>query len=105
MNHRVIKESILQATGMILYIFAVSWLLFTASFIEGMELGMLAPFLILLLFVISVAVMGLLMFGRAVLTYLGGNKQEAIHLVLLTLAWLILFALIAAMVIAIRFYG
>jgi len=49
----------------------------------------------LLLFVISAAVMGFIIFGRPTMMYLDGLKKEAIKLFYLTIAWM---AMIAAIV-------
>ena len=51
----------------------------------------------LLLFVISAAVMGLLIFGRPILWYWDGKKQEAVALISYTI---IVLALIAVVTVA-----
>ncbi len=49
---------------------------------------LLGPFIFLLLFVLSAAIVGSLVFGRPTLMYLEGNKKEAIATFLYTLLWL-----------------
>ncbi len=48
---------------------------------------------ILMLFVLSAAVMGILMFGRPLMWYLDGKKREAVSLAISTVAF---FAMITA---------
>ncbi len=47
--------------------------------------SLLIPICMLMLFVLSAAVMGILVFGQPILWYLDGKKQEAISLLMYTL--------------------
>ena len=56
----------------------------------------------LLLFVLSAAITGSLVFGRPALMFLGGQKTEAVSFLLYTLAWLlaatvVLFAILLSL--------
>ncbi|OGM90886.1 hypothetical protein A2755_01625 [Candidatus Wolfebacteria bacterium RIFCSPHIGHO2_01_FULL_48_22] len=55
----------------------------------------LMPILMLLLFVFSAGLSGLLIFGKPVMWYLDGKKKEAVSLLTLTLLFLIILTFIA----------
>lgn len=55
----------------------------------------------LLVFVISAAVMGLLIFGKPILLYLDNFKKEAVSLLFYTLSFLILIAAIVFLILLI----
>lgn len=85
--------ALLQAIAVASYIAMVVSFLTNAQFFLGeLEGGILGGMLFLLTFVISVAMMGLLIFGQAIMWYLDGAKAEAVHLVLGTVGFLILLA-------------
>jgi len=48
----------------------------------------LTPIAILLLFTVSVAITGIVIFGKPVLLFLDGNKQDAITFLMYTVGWL-----------------
>lgn len=89
----IIGVALLQAIAAVGYIAMVVSLLQNAQFFLGeMEGSIWGGMLFLLTFVISAAMMGLLIFGQAVLWYLDGMKNEAVRLVLGTVGFLILLA-------------
>ncbi len=52
------------------------------------------PFFVLLLLTFSVALMGVLVFGKPVKLYLDGDKKEAVKFLLATLGWLLLILIL-----------
>lgn len=56
--------SFINAGGMFVYVYAVSWLIFNGQKLFGGRNSFLAPLFFLLLFVISAAITGLLVLGR-----------------------------------------
>lgn len=98
----VVKYSLLNALGIVLYVIVVISILFNARFnewfSEALEPLFFGPILFLLLFVTSATITALLMFGRPVLLYLNGAKKEAITMILYTIGWLISLMLILALV-------
>lgn len=99
-----IKYAVLHATGAVAYIALVATVMTKAEhLIKGFEGTMLPPVLFLTLFVLSAAVMGLTFFGRPVLWYLEGKKQDAVELTLYTvLAFALIFCALFALVL---FFG
>ncbi len=91
MNNTIIKNAVASAILTTLYVICVASFFFYASRIfggDGSKDTILAPIVMLLLLVLSAAITGSLVFGRPVLWYLEGKKQEAISLFLYTLAFL-----------------
>jgi hypothetical protein len=99
MNYGV--KSLLLAAATFLYIAGIVFLINNAQAIFGPEETMIIPLFMLLLFVVSAAVTGLLVFGKPVLLYLTGKTREAFTLLFGTLGWLALFLLFLASLMAI----
>ena len=88
-------QAFFHALGAVVYIGLVALLMNSAESIfgkvEGQALSIAA---FLLLFSVSAAVLGMLVFGRPLMWYLDGKKKQGITLVLSTLGWLILLTII-----------
>ncbi len=67
------------------------------------ETGILGPTAFLLTFVISAAVMGVVVFGRPVVWFLNDRKREAIDLVIYTIFFLIVIALIVFLTLTLKY--
>lgn len=87
--------------------FAVGYISLVAAFLNNAErfLGVqnnkyLGTTLFLLLFVISAAIMAMLVFGRPLMWYLDGNKKESVYLSIATVGWLFAFAILVCFVLA-----
>lgn len=95
----IIKTAILNALATFLYVGLVASSFFYMSKFFG-QTGkpdtILAPTVMLLLFVFSAGLTASLVFGRPILWYMDGKKKEAIHLLAYTLASL--FVIIALVV-------
>src|SRR3989344_6047477 len=84
----VFKYSLVNAFSTALYVSAVGSFLFYAPEIFGkieMKTAII-PFVMLMLLVFSVAVTGVLVFGRSFIWYLEGKKKDAVTLLFSTLA-------------------
>lgn len=87
-----IKRSFINAAGVFVYVSGVAWFGFNSQTIFGKQHGsFLMPLFVLLLFVISASVTGLLVLGKPILMYLNGLKREAFILLFATLGWLGVF--------------
>ena len=89
-----ILKSFLNALGTFAYVFAVAWSLFNGKGIFGEEESFLIPVFMLLLFVISASITGLLVLGKPIHLYMNNMKREAFTMLFATLGWLIVFALL-----------
>lgn len=88
-----ILKSLINALGVFVYVFIVALLLSHIEHAFDDKPSFLVPIFMLLLFIVSASITGLLVLGRPIHLYLSGLKREAFVLLFVTLAWLILFAL------------
>ncbi|MBN2198050.1 hypothetical protein JW698_02585 [Candidatus Wolfebacteria bacterium] len=91
---RIIKYAFIQAVIAVAYIAIVSGLMANGEKLFGKHEGALLMMAMLLLLVLSVAVMGVTIFGKPIIWYLNDLKKEAIILILYTLGFLIITAII-----------
>lgn len=94
--------SFAQATSVLLYVTLIAWLLFNSQNLFGTAPSFLIPLFVLLLFVVSAAITGLLVLGKPIQLYLNGLKKEAVVLLLATLAWLVIYTAIVIIVLLIK---
>ncbi|MBI2097224.1 MAG: hypothetical protein HYT40_03720 [Candidatus Sungbacteria bacterium] len=95
-------KGLLSAIGVLVYTSAVAWLGFHNQEIFGKPTNFLTPLFVLLLFVISASITGLLVLGKPIHLYLSGLKKEAFTLLFATLAWLILFIIVVVFILLIQ---
>ena len=88
--------------GVLIYTSAVAWMFFNGQIIFSKASSFLMPLFLLLLFVISASVTGLLVLGKPIHLYLSDLKKEAFTLLFATLAWLILFLVVIVVVLFLR---
>lgn len=97
MKNSIVKYAGLNALGATLYIVLVSSFLFYVPqlFATKTEDTVFIPIAMLLLFVLSASVTGLLILGRPVFWYLDGKKKDAISLLVTTIGFLFGITIIA----------
>jgi hypothetical protein len=102
MKHTILRYAGLNALGTALYVAFVASLFFYAPRLFGGngKDSVLIPFAMLLLFVLSAAVTGMLVLGRPVLWYLEGKKREAVSLLLTTVGCLFVITAFAFLALA-----
>ena len=97
MNH-ITKHALTHALATVAYIALVASFMFYAPKLFGPDGGenatVLIPIGMLLLFVVSAAITGSLVFGRPVMWYLDGKKKEAVTLAAETVGALFVIMLI-----------
>ncbi len=94
-NTKLIKQGILNALGVFVYTSAIAWLLSNGEkFLGKKPDNFMMPAAMLLLFVLSAALTGLLVLGKPVMLYLNNSKKEAIKLLIYTLISLFLITTI-----------
>ena len=93
----IVKSALINALLMAAYVVAIaSFLFYVPKFFDaGKPDTVLVPITMLLLFVLSAAITGTLMFGQPVLWYLEGKKKESISLFTYTLAIFFIIVIIA----------
>ncbi|MDP2656541.1 MAG: hypothetical protein Q8P11_03200 [bacterium] len=100
-KYEYILKSLPNALGVFLYISAIAFFFANAQNIFGNEEdNFLIPVFMLLLFVISASITGLLVLGKPIFLYLNGLKKEGFIMLFATLGWLIvfLFAVVAFLI-------
>ena len=96
MKNNIVKYGVLNALGTLAYIVLIASAMFNGEKVFGhVEDTVLMPIVMLSLLVFSVAFVGLLLFGRPILWYWDGKKQEAISLITHTLGTFFVIILIA----------
>ena len=90
---KIIKNALINSVLAVAYIALVATFMNNAEKTFGPENKFMAAITMLSLLVFSVAMMGILIFGRPLMWYLDGNKKEAIKLLFSTLGF-VFFALI-----------
>lgn len=92
----ITKYALINALLTTLYVSLVATFLFYASKIFGKaEDFALIPIAMLMLFVLSATICGILVFGKPVMWYLDGKKKEAVSLLIGTVAFLLIAVLLA----------
>ena len=95
----IIKYAFIHAVSAIAYIALVAAFMSNAEKFFGPQNNkILGTTIFLTTFVISAAIMGILVFGKPVLFYLDGLKKEAISLAIYTVGFLISIAVIIVLV-------
>jgi hypothetical protein len=89
-RNNLILTSFLQALGVFIYILLVAGILSEGNELFGKANQFWTPVAILLLFVISAAITGLLVLGKPIILYLNGAKKDGIKLFGYTITWLVL---------------
>jgi len=84
-DKKLIKRSLIHGIAVFSYIVLIVWLLsnITSWFGED-DRGILAPVLILSIFVISALITGSLVLGKPLMLYLDGKKKDAVKMVFYT---------------------
>ena len=81
--------------GAIAYIFLVSQIMSNGQHLFGnLGTNFIGPFAVLLLFVLSAAVVGGLLFGQAIYLFLENKKKDSVKSAIYSIGWLLLITTI-----------
>jgi hypothetical protein len=89
-NNKLMKEGVIHAFGIFVYVAGVSLLMSGGAEVFVGHGSFWGPVAGLLLFVISAAVTGLLVFGKPAMMYVNGRKEDAFTLLFNTIIVLII---------------
>lgn len=98
-TYSLIKRSLLDSLGVAAYVLVISWIMTSLSG-QNFPQTVLGPMMMLMLLVLSVAVVGMLIFAKPVMMYLDGQKKESVWLIIYTLIWLAVFILISLFIVS-----
>ncbi len=79
---------------LIIYVFAISEVLIRGDKLFSQSSGTLGIVLMLMLFVLSAAICGLLIFGRPFMLFIKGEKNKAFKFLGMNLLWIFILTLI-----------
>jgi hypothetical protein len=95
MDKITVQRGFVSALGVTAYTALVGGLMFNAEHFFGNKPDtVLAPISVLTMLVLSVGIVGCLIFLKPIIMYLDGKKVEAVKLVVATLAWLAGFTVV-----------
>jgi hypothetical protein len=101
---KIMKYALIDALGTAAYIIIVAFFISSIGNFAGQDSpdkGVLIPIAMLMLLVLSVAIVGSLIFGRPVMWYIDGKKKEALNLLGWTLGiFFVLTVLVFALMIS-----
>ena len=80
--------------GVFVYVSVVVWIMQNAERLFADQESFWIPVAMLLLFVLSAAITGLLVFGRPAYLFLSSQKFEALRLLFFTISWLVVIVII-----------
>jgi hypothetical protein len=95
MTKYILKTALLNSVATAVYVSIIGSFPFFAGRMNIVEKTPLIPIFMLMLFVFSAALTGTLVFGRSILWYLDGKKQEALSLLACTLGIIFIFIMLA----------
>lgn len=98
-NYKTSHRSLINAFGVLVYVGLVAALMFNAQQLFGKMDGILGLMAFLLLYVVSAAVVGALVFAKPVMLYVGNKKEEAVKMLIHTIGWLLIFMIVVFVVI------
>ena len=100
---KLVFQSFLHAFGVLVYVLGVAWFLFNGQSIIGEVNNFWGPALILLLFVLSATIVGLLVLARPVMWYLNSQKSEAVKFLVYEIVWLVAIMVIFLVALVLKF--
>lgn len=102
--NKIIKNALIDTIGTTLYVILVVTFIFSLGGFSGEpEDNIIIPIAMLLLFVFSAGLTGMMVFGKPLMWYLDGKKKEAVSLVVYTLAILLVMVILAFLVLGIYY--
>ncbi|MGB4420401.1 MAG: hypothetical protein WBI29_01210 [Candidatus Saccharimonadales bacterium] len=98
MNKKILLRSLLSTFLAAVYIFLVSQIINSGDRLFGQIDNAIAPFVFLLLFSLSAAVVGGLVFGESLLLLIKGKYSQGIISAVYSVAWLGLYTFLGLLV-------
>jgi len=93
-NSKLILHSLLHAIAVVAYVVLVAFIMNAGNELFNKANEIHTSIGILLLFTVSAAITGLLVFGKPVYLFLNGQKSEAVKFLFFTLGWLFCMTII-----------
>lgn len=91
MNKELLTKTLRNTIGAVLYIFLVSQIMSHGNALFGKEDNFFTPFVVLMLFSLSAAVVGGLVAGLPIILFIEKKRSEGVQALLYTVGWLAAF--------------
>jgi hypothetical protein len=101
MNKELLVKTFRNTAGAVIYIFLVSQIMQNGGKLFGETDNMLTPFVVLLLFSFSAAVVGGLTFGQSVILFIDNKKSDSIKAAIYSVGWLGLYTILGFLILII----
>ena len=88
MNKKLLEKTFRNTAGAAIYIFLVSLIMLNGNRLFGNVNSVIGSFVILLLFCLSAAVVGGLVFGESVMLFVDNKRKESILAAIYSVSWL-----------------
>jgi hypothetical protein len=98
MNKKIALVTLRNVIAAGIYIFGVSQLMYHGNTLFGKEDNSLMPFALLLLFSVSAAIVGSLLFGQAAIQFLNKKNKEAVESAAYSILWLFVITAIVLII-------
>jgi len=98
MKNNLALMSFIHAVLASAYVAGVAYLMQNGERFFGQMDNLIGPMSFLLLFVLSAAIMVVLVVGKPHMLYLDGKKKEAVYMLLSTIGWIALITLLTLLV-------
>ena len=101
MDKKLLTKTFRNTIFAAMYIFLVSQLMLNGEKLFGNMNNNIGPFVVLLLFSLSAAVVGGLVFGESIILFFDNKKHESIKAAIYSVCWLGAYTVIGLMTLAI----
>jgi len=101
MNKELLVKTFRNTAGAVIYIFLVSQIMQNGGKLFGEADNMFTPFVVLLLFSFSAAVVGGLTFGQSVILFIDNKKSDSIKAAIYSVGWLGLYTILGFLILII----
>lgn len=94
MNKDLLLKTFRNTSGAAIYIFLVSQIMQNGDKLFGETDNLFSPFVFLLLFSLSAAIVGGLVFGQSIILFAENKKSESIKAAIYSVCWLGIFTVL-----------
>ena len=101
MNKKILLNTFRNTLVAVIYIFLVSQIMQNGGKLFGEADNMFTPFVVLLLFTLSAAVVGGLVFGQSLMLFLDNKKKDGVTAAIYSIGWFAIYTVAGFMLLLI----
>jgi len=91
---KIVLFSLIHTLILSAYVLLISWIMWNGESKLGGGNNLITTAVLLMLFVLSAAICGLLIFGKPVKLYFDGKKKEGLKFLFWTIGWILIITII-----------